>query len=153
MLLHIAQEQLKSRKRVQQLLVNAIDPREVSELQEHLRGYRSEGILRQQQEHTPGRIKKAKSALVHVGGVYKSAVAKEMSSRRRVIEIDRAYGIVLGHITKEFGDIEMTCHMKEEGRRLDVYFGGKDFPLGEGHAHWVFKGSTLIYRRDPGKRR
>ena len=63
--------------------------------------------------------------------------------------VETEYSDALEAIRKKFGDIEVVYKLNEKKQELDIYFGGQDSPVGEGHAHWVYRRGTYVYRRDP----
>lgn len=146
-----AQERPNSRKRIQCHLANSVSLSEEVKFKDLLKMYPPEHHLKREVGIVQRKVEKAKIRLDEAKAIYDKASAKEKSKRRAVLSIDRVYATVLSDIFREFGDIELTCIQKST--KLDVYFGGKDFPLGEGHGHWVFRGLVLIYRRDPGQKR
>ena len=63
--------------------------------------------------------------------------------------VEDQYGPALEVIRKKFGDIEVVYKLNEKKRELDIFFGGQDYPLGPGHAHWVYRRDKFVVQRDP----
>lgn len=147
-----ARERIKSRKRVASLLENVTSSSEAAEFQKLLENYPSEDILRQEAEIATRDAEIAHTAYYRSATLYQKASAEEKSRRAQVLWINKAYDTLLSKVFEQFGDVELICEHKVADKRLDVFFGGKDSPLGDGHAHWIFQDFTLVYRRDPGEK-
>lgn len=63
--------------------------------------------------------------------------------------VESEYGDALVAIREKFGDIEVVYKLDDNRKQLDIYFGGQDFPVGDGHAHWVYRRNRYVYQRDP----
>lgn len=68
---------------------------------------------------------------------------------RLTATIKSQFGRALEELHEKYGDIEAVYKLDESKRRLDIYFGGQDSPLGKGHAHWVYWRDYFVYQRPP----
>lgn len=63
--------------------------------------------------------------------------------------VEAEYSHALQVLREQFGDIEVVYKLNEKKQQLDIFFGGQEFPLGVGHAHWVYRRNRYVVRRNP----
>ena len=63
--------------------------------------------------------------------------------------VEAEYSHALQVLREQFGDIEVVYKLNERKQQLDIFFGGQEFPLGVGHAHWVYRRNRCVVRRNP----
>lgn len=76
--------------------------------------------------------------------------ARHQDEMALTIAVEAYYSEALDALREKFGDdIEVVYKLDEKKRVLHIFFGGQDFPLGPGHAHWVYRRTRYVFRRDP----
>ena len=144
-------QQLASWERVSALLDATMDPVEKDHCQLLLLEYPLEDELRKEATDARDKVLAAEAEYCIAQRIYSKAAEKAKQQKTFNTWVRLHFGVAIAkEIRRRFGSIELTCKFNEAANKLNVYFGGRGYPLGPGHAHWVFdRHGKLVYRRDP----
>lgn len=145
---------LASWERINTLLCETLDPVEKEECLTLLASYPTEVELREKAADAREKVVAAEAEYVQAQRIYTSAAQKAREQKTFNAWVRLHFGgAILGEIRKRrLGPIDLIFSFNKAANKLDVYFGGKGFPLGSGHAHWVFnQRGHLVYSRKPVK--
>jgi chromosome segregation ATPase len=139
---------IKSMERINALLIkNTISTSEKERLSRQLAAHPSLEELRKQREDTQLLVVKVSSENKALRKERRNASKKLDEHEAYCRKIDTMFGPILAKHLKPPISSEVILQLRED--RLDIYWGGKEHPLGQGHGHCIFTLEGLQFRRNP----
>lgn len=144
-----ARRQLRFRTQIERQAQGSEDARFIQACEDLLKEYPSRPTLLEN-FRLARRKREASGRALSATLRFISETKKKVEQQLRLIAlIQSKYSNALEQFYDEIGNVEVICKIKPNRNELHIYYGGEGNPIGDGHAHWVYRHNKFVVRRPP----